>query len=167
MAVVILSATSIFNRYQVPQKTTNSAIAGSFNWTHKFTFEITNGNSIGSKLRLARIPLNAVVQEIIIFNDAITSAAADFGLYAGIDGDIGAVVDVDFFASAVSIATAQTTGVNVAFEARDIADIEKSIATGLALTEAQKKGQEYDVVATLTAAATASGTLSGFVKFTE
>jgi hypothetical protein len=129
------------------------------------TVEIVNADAINDVMRLVRLPSGAVVHEVLIFCDAITSAATDIGLHRT-SRDGGAVVDRDFFASAVSIATAIVTGTNHAHEADPtdagvgfgLADVAKPLWEALGL--AADPNLHYDVTATLTAAATATGTLS-------
>ena len=130
------------------------------------TVEVTNGDSIGSKFILGSVPSSASMRELVVLCDAITSAAADFGLYRT-TADGGAVVDVDLFASAQSIATAITTGTNVLHESGnlDVANLAKPLWQILGLTSDPQL--MYDVVATLTAAATASGTLSARISYAQ
>jgi len=69
---------------------------------------------------LAPIPSNASITSIKIFNDDLdsgTTNTADVGIYKQ---DLS-VVDADAYASAITtLRSANTTGVEVAFEARDI-----------------------------------------------
>lgn len=132
------------------------------------TLEVANGDSIGSTLRLVRVRSSDRISALRVYCDAITSAAADFGLYrTARDG--GAAVDVDFFATAQSIATAILTGTDITFEANagpaNVANIEQPLWQALGLTA--DPGVEYDITATLTAAATAAGTLSVRVHYVD
>lgn len=130
------------------------------------TVEVTNGDSIGSKFILGSVPSSASMRELVLLCDAITSAAADFGLYRT-TADGGAAVDADLFGSAVSLATAITTGTNVLHESGfvDIANLAKPLWQILGLTSDPQL--MYDVVATLTAAATASGTLTARISYAQ
>ena len=130
------------------------------------TVEVTNGNAIGSRFLLVEIPSSAVMSSLIVMNDAITSAAADFGIYRT-TRDGGAAVDADVFGSAVSIATAGVVGTNILHESGvlDIAEIEQPLWQVLGYTS--DPGLMFDLVATLTAAATASGTLTVRVEYTQ
>jgi hypothetical protein len=94
---------------------------------------------------------------LTLFCDAITSAAGDLGLYRTAS-DGGAVVSQTLFASAQSIASAITLGTNVRFEQDDVANVEKRVWELLGLSA--DPNLEYDVTLTLTAAATAGGTIS-------
>lgn len=130
------------------------------------TVEVTNGDSIGSKFVLGSVPSSASMRELVILCDAITAATADFGLYRTTQ-DGGAVVDADLFGSAVSLATAITTGTNILHESgvHDIANLAKPLWQVLGLaTDPQVM---YDVVATLTAAATATGTLTARISYAQ
>jgi hypothetical protein len=127
------------------------------------TVEAVDGASIGSVYRFFRVGSWMRVDELVLMNDALSAGATDIGLYrTAADG--GAVVDADFFASAVPLASAQTpkSGLNVTYEsdstAMNIAKCDKRIWEALGLTV--DPGLEYDVAATLTTAAGAAGTIS-------
>ena len=81
---------------------------------------------------LAPIPFNAKVLRMELFNDDLDSdgtptLAVDVGLYYGNDvrgQTAGAAIDVDAYASAITtLQAANTVGVNIANEARDIIKI--------------------------------------------
>ncbi len=163
MAVVALKGTNITNLDSTPAVVNNVAFMGGRDRVQVGTKELTNGDSIGSTVIMARVPSNAVITSIKIFCDAITSGAADIGLYRTTQ-DGGAVVDADAYASAQSIASASVVGIECAFEARDIANIRQLVWADAGLS-ADVPGRFYDIVATLTAAAAASGTLSWIVKY--
>lgn len=130
------------------------------------TVEVTNGDSIGSKFILGSVPSSASMRELVVLCDAITAAAADVGLYRTTQ-DGGAVVDADLFGSAVSLATAITTGTNILHESGvlDIANLAKPLWQVLGLSSDPQL--MYDVVATLTAAATATGTLTARITYAQ
>lgn len=121
------------------------------------TVEAANGDSIGSTYRFFRIGSWMRPAALTLYCDAITGAAGDLGLYR-VPADGGAVVAAALFASAQSIAAANVAGLQIRFEADDIANVEKRIWELLGL--AADPNLEYDVTLTLTAAATASGTLA-------
>ena len=127
---------------------------------------VTNGDSIGSKYILGSVPSSASMRELVRLCTAITSAAADFGLYRT-TADGGAVVDADLFGSAVSLATADAVGTNILHESGvlDISKINQPLWQVLGLTSDPQL--MYDVVATLTAAATASGTLAAVISYAQ
>jgi hypothetical protein len=132
------------------------------------TVEVTNGDSIDSVFRLARVHSSWRISRLLKFSDAITAAIADFGLHdTAVNG--AAIVDRDFFASAVSIVAADNAGTDVAREAAaaygDVANIEKTIWEALGLSADPNK--YYDLTAMLTVAATATGTLSVLVQYVD
>ena len=79
------------------------------------TVEVASGDSIGSTLRLIRVPSNMRITSLELSSDAITSAAADIGVY-DISANGSAVVDADQFGSAVSLPPPQdqTTALHLA-----------------------------------------------------
>jgi hypothetical protein len=108
------------------------------------------------------------VEDLFLMNDALSAGAVDVGLYRTTN-DGGAVVDVDFFASAVSVASANkaTGGTNIAWEAAgsasDISKVDQRIWEVLGLTT--DPNLEYDVAATVSTALGAAGTISLRGKF--
>jgi len=162
MAVVDVKSVLLTNRDTVPRTTNHVVNDGARVRSKAFRVEVTNGDSIASKFRLCDIPSNARINSFRVFCDAITSAAADFGLYQT-TGNGGAVVDADAYASAQTIATANKLGIEVMFEQRDIDQVENRVWQDAGLSA--DPFRDFDIVATLTAAATASGTLSGIVEY--
>lgn len=162
MAVVNVKSNLLTNRDTIPRINSPVHLIGGQIITQVATVEVTNGDSIASTFRLFQVPSNAIVDELTIFCDAITSAAADFGLYQTTDNG-GAVVDADAYASAQTIATANVLGIQVMFEARNIDKIENRVWQDASLTADSQR--MYDIVATLTAAATATGTLSARLRY--
>jgi len=126
------------------------------------TIEVTNGNAIGSTFRMARLRSNWRISMVRLFCDAITSAAADIGLYQTAANG-GAVVDVDAYASAQSLATASLVGIETMFEARNIDKVANRVWQDAGLSADSQR--DYDLVLTLTAAATATGTVSIIVEY--
>lgn len=129
------------------------------------TVEAVSGDSIGSTYRLVRVSSSDRISRVLLSCDAITTAAADIGIYeTAVNG--GAAVDADFFASA-QVLTSALVNSDVTHESGvfDIAAIEKPLWQALGLTK--DPGKLYDVVATLTAAAGAAGTVAIKVQFVD
>lgn len=164
MAVVTVKSGVITNRDASPPIANASNVSGGTVKRIVGTVEVTNGDSIASKFLLAQVPSNAVINSIRIFCDAITSAAGDIGIYQT-TANGSAVVLATAYATAFSIATAITLGTEVAFEARDVANIAKTVWQDAGLTADPQR--LYDIVLTLTAAATASGTLSFAIEYVD
>ena len=162
MAVVTTKTTAIT---ALDANSSKSAVIGEALRVAVGTVEVANGDSIGSKLVLLRLPSHARVSSLELSCDAITSAAADVGLY-DIAANGGAVVDADLFGSAVSLATA-IDKTNVLCEAVS-ADIQK-VCNGARLWErlglSADPNKVYDVVLTLTAAATAAGSVGLMARY--
>lgn len=170
MAVVLTKSTQMTNRDATPRVINNPSLVKGVTYMGTGTLEVANGDSIASIFRMVTLPSNACGEIVKLYCDAITSAAGDIGIYRTI-ADGGAVVDVDFYASAQSIAAAITTGTEVQHEADatdagagfGLADLEKPLWQRLGLTA--DPGVDYDIAVTLTAAATAAGTLGLKVLF--
>jgi hypothetical protein len=160
MAVVALKSTVITNATAspvVPNQSTNQS--GRLRESQAL-FTITSGNSVGSTYRLFRIKSSDRVSLIRLYSPDIgTAGTLDIGLYDKNDVNSGAVVDADFFASAVVTNAGALNGSDLTFEAAAagglIANAEKRIWECLGLSADPFK--EYDVVATL-ATADADGT---------
>lgn len=166
MAVVTTKSSAITNRDATPPVKNGMQLGPRAVYEQVATVELANGDSIGSKLVLMSLPSNARMSALWLLCDAITSGAADFGIYRTTQ-DGGAVVDADCFASAQSIASAITTGTNILHESGvlDISEIEQPLWQILGLTA--DPNVMYDLVATLTAATTAAGTLTARVTYTQ
>lgn len=158
MAVVATKSTRVTNSDTYPAVQDSVLVNHGRRRSIAATIELASGDSIGSVYRMARVHSSWRIEMINLYCDAITSGAADVGLYHIAARSSGAVVDADAYGSAVSIATAITTGTNVAFEARDIANVEKAVWQDAGATA--DTGYWYDLALTLTAATAAAGTVS-------
>lgn len=134
------------------------------------TVEAANADSIGSKYFMAQLPSNARVSKVLLSCDAIsTSGAVDCGIYRT-TADGGAVVDADFFASAVVLTSAlnhsditheaDPTGAGAGFGQEDV---EKPLWQALGLTA--DPSVLYDVILTVTTATGGAGTVSLEVEY--
>lgn len=161
MAVVTVKSGAITNRDSTPSVQSNALIAGGVLREFVGTVETANGDSIGSKYIFGSLPSNARVSQILLYSDDIgTTTLADFGLYRT-TADGSAVVDADFFASAVDVKGGALNASDITHEATvsyDVDDAEKPLWSALGLSS--DPGIMYDLVATLTAAADAAGTMS-------
>ena len=136
------------------------------------TLEAVSGDSIGSTYRMCRIASNARISRVLVSCDAITTCAADIGIYNVASVSSGAVVDADFFGSAVSLATAlSNSDITHEADAADAGagfgnqDVEKPLWQALGLSA--DPGRVYDVVVTLTAAAGSAGTVNLKVQYVD
>jgi len=173
MAVVTLKSGPITQRDASPRTFSNASVARTNLKEAVGTIEANNGDNIGSKYIFCQVPSNARISAVRYKCDAITSGAADIGIYRT-TGDGGAVVKAAAFASAVSIASALSVPTDVTHEADPtdgnaddfgLADVEKPLWQVLNLAADPKV--QYDVAMTLTAATTAAGTVSLSVQYGE
>lgn len=77
---------------------------------------------------VCRLPADGSVKSIKLFFDGLATGIFDVGLYTGSVSTALTAADIDCYASAVDLgAGANTTGLEVAFEARDIANGNKRV----------------------------------------
>jgi hypothetical protein len=165
MAVVNTKATAVTNADASTQTTNSNKIQQGRLYEHVGTVEAVSGDSIGSTYRLARVKSGDRISRVLLSCDAITTCAGDVGVYDITSVNSGAVIDVDFFASAQSLATALVNqDISHEADAADggagfgLADVEKPLWQALGLTADPMK--QYDIVVTLTAAAGSAGTIA-------
>lgn len=141
-----------------PVQNVDAVLAGGKVRSFADTVEIAAADDDGSTFRIARVHSSWRIRSIRGYNDAITSGTAyEIGLYQTAENG-GAVVDADAYASAVSMATASTAGVEYAFEARNIDKIQNRVWQDAGLTS--DPNRYYDLVVTATTIGSAAGTLS-------
>ena len=164
MAVVAVKSTLITNADASPVVLNSPRVDGAFEHVKVATAAITSGDSVDSTYRMFRLPSNAVVTDLRIYSPDIgTTTISDIGLYAA---DGGAVVDADFFASALSLKDGALNGTDVLHEAAvfTIANSGKELWDALGLTS--DPSVFYDVTLTLTGAADATGTVKLIGRYT-
>lgn len=164
MAVVTTKSTAVTNSDALPQTLSPQRIDGGRIRERVGVIEAGAADSIGSVYRLMRINSVDRVSRLLLSCDAITTAVGDIGIYDISSVNAGAVVDVDFFASAQALTSALVNqDVTHEADAADagagfgLADVEKPLWQALGL--ASDPGKQYDVAVTLTAAATGAGTV--------
>ena len=166
MAVVTVKSAAITNRDAVPS-VINSRSGGGGDIKHaRGEAVITSGDSIASKYLVCSIPSNAVPISVrLSAPDIGTTTVADIGLYKSTQNG-GAVVDADFFGSAVVLNAGALSKVEQIFESGviTIANAMKRIWEHLALSA--DPNLTYDVVLTLTGAADATGTVMVEIDYT-
>jgi hypothetical protein len=166
MAVEARKSSLVTNADAVPAVLNNPRVDGGFERIEVSTVEIVNADSIASTYRMFRLPSNAVVTDLRIYSPDIgTTTITDIGLYRTAK-DGGAVVDADFFASALSLKDGALNGTDVLHEAAvfTIANSGKELWDALGLTS--DPSVFYDVTLTLTGAADATGTVKLIGRYT-
>lgn len=131
------------------------------------SFSIANGDSATSTIRVLRVWSGWRIEEVLISSPDIgTTTAADIGLYK-VAADGGAVVDADFFASALSLSGGAHVKVDITREQAVItpANADTRIWEQLGLTADPQIW--YDVTLTLTGAADAAGVGDLTVRYVD
>lgn len=160
MAVAARKSGPITNRDATPRVMNNAGVMGGEVRAFSGTVESVSGDDIGSTYIFAQVPSNCFVKKLALYSDDNgTTATADVGIYRTTE-DGSAVVDADFFASAVDIHSGALNGTDILHEstAFDPDDVEKPLWQALGLSS--DPGVMYDVVMTLTAASDAAATIS-------
>ncbi len=122
----------------------------------RVTFEVAAADDDLSVYRVCRVPSNAVIKSIAVWNDAITSGTDyDIGLY---DINSGAVVDKDLFTDGSTMATARDNVEQLTAPA--IEEIHKPIWEYAALSLTKDPKKEYDLAVTANTVGTAAGTIT-------
>lgn len=127
---------------------------------------VTASLSTGSIIRLVSVPSNAIVTDLRESSGAQTAGAMDVGVYRT-NGDGGAVVDADFFATAVSLAAA-TVNVDILNESGTNTLAKQSQPLWQALGMASDPKSMLDICATIsTDVTTGTGALQFRVRFVQ
>lgn len=165
MAVVTVKSAAITNRDATPRVANNSIVEAGILRESIGSVVVTTGNTSTSQYRFCQIPSNARISQVFLQSDDMgTATVADFGLYDTTDNG-GAVVDADFFGSAVSLKDGALNHSAIEHESAviDVPEAEQMIWQLLGLSADPKKF--YDVVATLTADSDAGGDMALKVQY--
>jgi hypothetical protein len=127
------------------------------------TLETTTGYDAADIIAVCKIPAHASIKSIKVFNDDSGNAGEiDVGLYTGSTSQLLTEADADVYANGLDIqAAASTTGVEVAFQNRDIALINNMVYQDAADTLGDFG--EYWLCVTCQTAVQNAGTLSFLV----
>jgi hypothetical protein len=156
MAVVNTKSTQITNADATPPVINNSAIVKGKELVASATVSTVATDNTTSVYRLVRLPSNAVVSSIMLFNGDLDSAASgtwDIGLLQTLaNGGTATGADVDLFATAIATFQSENkTGTEVRFETLAITTINQTLWELLGLSADSQR--EYDLVANLKAEA--------------
>jgi len=156
MAVVSTKSTLVQNFEAKPNQFNPAALLYGRRRGIVGTVAIAAADDDGSQYVLCPIRSSWVIPSIRLFNDAITGGTGfNVGVY---DLDLAAV-SASAYASTITLASASTTGVEVAFEARDINAIGQKVWQDAGLT-ADPMAWYYLVLTGSTV-----GTVAGDVSF--
>lgn len=157
MALVALKSGNITSRDASPRTIVNPGANGGMLRAGVGIITASAADDIGSTYRFFQVPSNAIMHELRITSaDMGSTGTIDIGLYRT-TADGGAVVDADFFASALDVNTAALTDVNVLVESgvNTNAKCEQPLWQAAGLTS--DPGCYFDVTATATAVLQAGG----------
>lgn len=165
MTVQNVRSSSIANRDATPSVASNSRLTKSPVLEGLGVGQLTIPIFAASTIRLTSIPSNARISQVLLSCTALGgTTAGDVGLYQTADNG-GAVVDADFFASAVSLVSALTNS-DITRESGVVTVANMELPVWQALGLAADPIRDYDVVLTLTVAATSSGQATLAVRYT-
>jgi len=160
MAVVGVYSAGLTNRDASPPVKMPGATGGGAVRHARGVVAITSGNSVASIYYACSVPSNAIPISVRVTSPDIgTTTVADIGLYQT-TANGGAVADVDFFGSAVSLsggALAKSDVTNENGAVATPANGEKAVWELLGLSADSHR--DYDVALTLTGAADGSGSV--------
>jgi hypothetical protein len=153
-------STLITNADATPIVKNSSGIDGGHIRVKVATVAVASGDDDGSVFRLVRLPSNAVIHKIDLLNDAIADGTDyDCGIYQTAANG-GAVVLVNAYADAVSMASARVTPLDITHEAGGLAieNCYKKVYEAAGLTTDPQR--EYDLCLTGVAVGTAAGDIT-------
>lgn len=162
MGVVNTKSSVITNADATPVVLNNPAIAGSKAFVAVGTLEVAATDSGGSVYRFARIPSNAVIHSIKLWNDDLDTGTAvtfDVGLHQTA-GNGGAAADANVYGTDIATCQAAAAATELRYETLDINTVEKRVWENLALSADSQR--EYDLTMTLGGTLTnlAAGTMT-------
>lgn len=158
MAVVNTKGVILTNIDAVPSVHPDVTINGARQRAIVDTVSVAAADDDTSVYRFARVHSSWCIPSIILFFDGITGGTSfDVGLYQ-IAENGGAVVDADAYGSAINLSSANTTGLQVAFEARDIIKIQNRVWQDAGLSA--DPNLYYDVALTANTVGTAQGDIA-------
>ena len=163
MAVANTLATIVSNLDATPVKRNDLDLSGARVRKIVSTLELAVADDDGSVYRMARVHSSWSVHAIRKYHDAITSGTDfDVGLYRTAE-DGGAVVDINAYADAVDISSADVAGTEIGCEARDVANIGNKVWEDAGLTA--DPNLWYDIAFTGVTVGAAAGTLSAVIEY--
>lgn len=155
-----LKSNAITNREASPRVANNPGIGGASRerFVQGFYSSVPASLSITSVIRMVEVPAHAIVKEIKFASAAQTAGAFDVGVYRT-NADGGAVVDQDFFATAVDCASAVAlTDVTNESGTNTIAKQNQPLWQALGVATSPAPGTMYDIALTVAGTAVTTGT---------
>lgn len=168
MGTANTKCTTVTNLDATPATLNDKRLMGGILKEQVGTVEIAAADDNNSVYRVGRVHSSWRISDIIRYNDAITSGVDfDVGLYdTAANG--GAVINVNAFADAVSLASASVTGTNDLYEAGSdvgVEDIEQEVWQMAGLSSDPNKFM--DVCYTGVTVGSGAGTLSVKIRYVD
>lgn len=163
MSVVTTKSTIITNRDAVPTVLTEPSVSNSRVHEAQGFVTAVNGDSIGSIYNFCEVPSNSRISQVLLSCDAITTCAANIGVYKNTK-DGGAVISASFFAAAQSLASA-LSDIDVINQSTNNPIATQELELWKALGLSSDPGTTFDICATLSAAAASGGKIGLKVRF--
>lgn len=158
MAVANTKSTYITNADASPVTPSSGLLAGGAVLHQKATLEVAAADDNNSVYRFFRLHTSWTLLQLLLWNDAIASGT-DFDIGAhDTAANGGAVILVNAWGDAVSMASARVAPLDITFEQLNVDKIEKKIWEQLGLSTDPRK--YVDITATGVTVGTAAGTLS-------
>lgn len=165
MAVENTKSTHVTNLDQVPQKVNAALVSGGRVREVVESVAVAAADDDTSTYRFFRVWSGWRISSLEVFNDAITGGTDyDAGIYDTAENG-GAVVDINAYGDAVSMATARVAPLDIAYEVRNITAIKQKVWEDLALSA--DPGKWYDLVLTGVTVGTAAGDISLRLRYTD
>jgi hypothetical protein len=164
-----LKSTAITNREAVPSVANNPGAGGSskVKSVSGYLASVTASLSITSIIRMVDVPSNAVVKGVTFQSAAQGAGKFDIGVYRNIR-DGGAVVDQDFFASAVDCASAVVrTDVTNESTTNTIAKQNQPLWQAAGMTSDPKSSLDICLVVAATDVTTGTGAVGLMVEYSD
>lgn len=150
MAVVNRTSPAVANEIATPRVLNNPAASATRLEENANVIASAADDTAASIGRFHRIPSNCRVSQVLLSAaDATTAGAIDIGIYQTTENG-GAVVDADFFASAVDLAGGPYNNLDVTFESGQYTYLESEMPLWQALGLTADSNREYDVAYTIT-----------------
>jgi hypothetical protein len=168
MATANTKCNNVTNRDATPRVMNPTYRMGGILKEQVGTVEILAADDNNSVYRVGFVHSSWRISDIIRYNDAITSGTDfDVGLYDTAENG-GAVININCFADAVSLASGSVTGTNDLYEAGSdvgVEDIEQQVWEMAGLSSDPNKWM--DVCYTGVAVGSGAGTLSVKIRYVE
>jgi len=150
MATVHLKSVAITNATATPRVLNNANLDGGVLRAASGFVTGTAADSVGSTYRYCRVPSCARIQSVVYASAAAgATGQVDIGIYQTAENG-GAVVDADFFASALDPGGGAIAPTDVTHESGQYALTESNMPLWQALGLTSDPCRDYDVAATLT-----------------